>query len=335
MSVCLAVDIGSYYIKVVEGYAKRDKIVIKTAGVTRNPFPNAHISLNENLQKQFSNFLRNFLKKLGIKRKETVCCITGEDLIIHYFDIPDVPENEINNIIELELLQIVPGGIDKIEYDYTIFSSRQPGKKNILLAGIPKIKCDFFVNTLIMSGLKPIIMDVGGLALANCYLTLNKQKSETQLIINTGASRTNIAIIEKDGFIFIREIDFGGDVITREISREKNISINEAEQLKKKPEFKNELEKILKNISIDTFQEISTSLKYFETRTNKKVEKFLLTGGSSLLPGFVKILEELLKIPGEIWAPMSGLYEYCKTDEPKCVEVCFSQALGLVTRKLI
>ncbi|MCM8821226.1 MAG: pilus assembly protein PilM [Candidatus Omnitrophica bacterium] len=335
MSVCLALDIGSHYIKVVEGYSKKDRLVVRKAGITRNPFPNAHISLNENLQKQFATFLKDFLKKLGVKRSETVCGISGEGLIIHYFDIPDVPENEIKNIVEMELLQVIPGGAEKIEFDYAILPAQNSGKKTVMVAGIPRSKSSFFVNTLIMAGLKPIIMDISGVSLANCFMTFKKNNQKSAAVINVGARYTNIAIIEKKGFVFVREIEFGGNLINREITRLKNISNLEAENFKKNPQFSDEIEKILKEISAEFIQEISVSLKYFETRTSEKAEKFFLTGGSSLLPGFLGIIEKTLEIPGEIWTPMSGLYESCKTDESECVEPCFSQVLGLALRKIV
>ncbi len=336
MRICLAVDIGSYYIKIVEGSIKKEKFYIRTAGITRNPFPNAHISLNENIQKKFVGFLKDFLKKIGVKRRETICSISGEEVIIHYFDIPDVPENEIKNIVDLELLQVVPGGLEKFEFDYTILPAHTAGKKTVMLAGMTKAKCDFFVDTLVMAGLKPIIMDVGSIALANCFLSLNKQnQGNPTLLINAGAANTSIAIPERNGFIFVREIDFGGNRINQELSKMKKISMAEAEQIKKNPVFKNEVENILQSLTEEALQEILTSLKYFEARTQKKVERFLLTGGSSLLPGFVKIIEKFLGIPGEIWTPISGLYENCRTDEPECVQVCFSTVLGLAARKLI
>lgn len=334
MNVCLGLDIGSHYIKIVEGYAKKGKFFVKTAGIIHNPLPRGHINLNENSQKQFSVFLKEFLRKIGIKRKETVCGISGNGLIIHYFDIPDIPSEEIESTVELEVLQVIPGGVEKIEYDYTVLPSVQ-GKRTVMLVGLPKPKCDFFVNTLLLSGLRPVIMDIGGLALANCYRTLSNNSYGDVAIIDVGASHTVLAITEKNGFVFVRDIDFGGDNVNIEISKLKKISVSEAEQFKKNPGFRDEVEKILRNTMGDILQEILTSIKYVETRTQKKIEKFLLTGGSSLLPGFVKIVEENLGISGDLWKPMEGLYQYCKTDQPQCLEVCFSQALGLVARKLI
>jgi len=335
MNFSLAIDIGSHYIKVAEGYLKKGRIVLRTAGITRNPFPDAHLNLNENDQKKFVNFLKDFLRKVNIKSRDTVCCVSGNGLIVHYFDIPDIPENEIKNAVELEAIQVIPGGIEKLEYDYAILPSPSPKNRTIMFIGYPKIKCDFFVNTLIMSGLRPIIMDVAGLSLSNCYENLSKNNSKNVAIIDTGAKQTNLAIINSEGFVFIRQIDFGGDTVNAEISRVKNISRYDAEQFKKNPEHEEEVKKILKNVISDTLQEIQTSIRYFETRTQKKIEKFLLTGGSSLLPDFVEIVEENLKIQGEIWKPMAGLIEHCYTSEPQCTEVCFSQILGLISRKLL
>ncbi len=335
MNACLAIDIGSHYIKIVEGYSKKNRFVVRNAGIIRNPAPYAHLNLNENQQRQFANFLKNFLKDIKIRRRETVCGISGESLVIHYFDVPDIPDNEIKSSVELELLQVVPGGIEKLEYDYHIFPFSNPPRRTILVAGVPKTRCDFYVSTLLISGLHPIIMDIDGLALANCYLTLNDKTQDTTAILNIGARYTNLAIIESGGFVFIRDIDFGGDRITSQIARLKSVSISDAEQMKKDFRFQNEVQKIVQESIQDSLQEILTSLRYFETRINRKVERFLLTGGSSLLPGILTMIEDGIGVSGEIWQPMKGLFENCRTAEPQCVEVCFSAVLGMVARKLV
>jgi len=335
MAGILAIDIGTHYIKVVEGYQKKNRFIVRNAGIIRNPIPYAHLNLNENQQKQFSIFLKNFLRDTKIKRRETVCSIGGEPVIIHYFDIPDIPEDEIKSSIELELFQVVPGGIENLEYDYHIFPCSDSSKRTVLVTGIPKIRCDFYVDTLLMSGLRPIIMDIDGLALVNCYLTMDNKIQKAISILNIGARYTNLAVIDPDGFVFVRDIDFGGDRITSQIARNKGVSISDAEQIKKDPFFKEEVQNIVRGLLPDTLEEVSTSLRYFETRMNRNIERILLTGGSSLIPGILTMIEDGIKISGEIWKPMEGRFENCKTSEPECMEVCFSVALGLLSRKLV
>jgi len=333
MSYSVVVDVGSFSIKVIEGFERKGKLTIRKIGYFENPVPNFRTNFIESDQKALSNYIRGFLKRYGINARETISSVCGADVIVHYFDIPELSQEEIRSAVQLEALQVIPGGIENLEYDYQVLSSG--GRRTVLLIGYQKEKCNFFVSTLTYSGLKPIVMDVDGLALCNCYYTVSKNPRDAICIINVGAQYTNLAIAEKDGCVFVRDIQFGGAKITSAVVKAKSVSPVEAEYYKRDSANARAVSEIVKSESQDMLGEILAGLRYFETRIGKKPSGFLLTGGSALLPGLHDLLEISLGIPGAVWNPLDEIRGSQIPVDVQASGSMFAVALGLLSRKIL
>ncbi|HDN97821.1 MAG TPA: hypothetical protein ENG68_01500 [bacterium] len=328
MSIKVGIDIGSRYIKIIEGIVRKGKLYIRNAGFVENPVENFR-KFNEDEIKILSGFLKDYLKKLSIKGKETICSISGEDIILHYFEIPDIPEEEIKNAVQLEALQVISTPLGDLEYDYVVFDFK--GKKNILFVAYPKEKCEVFVNFLSSSGLKPVIMDIDSLAVINCYEYFNKDEKSPIFILNVGHEYTNFSIKGAGGYIFVRDIHFGGRNITQLISETYQLSIREAEDFKIKKENNHQVKNFVEQSLEEITDELNGGLRYFENKTGLRPSKILLTGGSSLLPGLKEFLEEKLKTKVELWNPFYKFDDSLPYDIKKN-GIYFAPCLGLIIR---
>jgi len=327
----LVIDIGSDTVKVIEGGTSRGKLTVTRAGVVKNPLPEFWQGASLQEQASFTKFLRSYLQHLGARSSLTMCGIAGEEILVHYFDLPQIPPEEIQNTVETELAEVFPQGWANLEYDYQILSSA--GKKTVLLAGYPKNKCDFLVQIFSQCGLRLVLMTPDSLALANLfYFHGDRQNEEIGFLINVGARLTSMAIVERDGFVLARDIGFGGNNITRVISQQAGCSFSEAEAKKKKPEETAWLKELIRQNSAEVMAEVKTAASYFTNRTGKKPENFLLSGGSAVLPGLKETLEQNLNLPGEIWNPLQNISGF-----PAPVEEqgnLFAVCLGLLVWKL-
>ena len=302
----LVIDIGSDTVKVIEGGMSRGKLVVTRAGVVKNPLPEFWQGASLQEQASFTKFLRSYLQHLGVRSSLTMCGIAGEETLVHYFDLPDIPEEEIQSTVETELAEVFPQGWANLEFDYQILSSS--GKKTVLLAGYPKNRCDFLIQIFSQCGLRLVLMTLDSLSLANLfYFQVNRQNEEIGFLINVGARLTSMALVERDGFVLARDIGFGGNDITRVISQQAGCSFSEAEARKKKPEEIAWLKELVRQNSVEMVSEVKTAVSYFTNRTGKKPEKFLLSGGSAVLPGLKETLEQNLNLPGEIWNPLQNI----------------------------
>jgi Tfp pilus assembly PilM family ATPase len=160
------------------------------------------------------------------------------------------------------------------------------------------------------------------------------------LLIDFGASRTKLSIVEFGLVKSYHTIDRGGSDISNSISRSLNISFAEAEKMKKEfGLFEDPAEKSLGDIiKIHTdyiFSETNNVLLGYEKKYNRTVSKVIFTGGGSLLKGLKEIAVNNFQAEIEIGHPFS------KVGTPEFLDKVFENigpefavALGLALRKL-
>ncbi|MCX8082232.1 MAG: pilus assembly protein PilM [bacterium] len=333
MKWLLGIDVGSYYVKVSEGCIRNGRIILRRIGYFPSPFTNFKDNLNEREQDVFVKALKNFLSQHTISTKTGILSISGTGTVIHYFNIPDLPPGEIESAVQLEMMQVVPGGIRNLEYDYVFLPNGN--KKTILFIGYHKDKCDFIISTMQMAGIKPLVMDYDGLAILNSFTYLHAEYEGIIFILNVGYKTTNLVIAEKDKFILVRDLPFGSKNVIDTIALEKNISSEEAEIYIKKGENKNEIKKMIPVVISDLITETRVSIDYFKKITEKTAQSLFLTGGGAFLPGLKESLEKDMNIPTNVWNPL----EEIETEIPIPIDIketgtIFSISLGLILRKI-
>lgn len=332
----LAIDVGSCYVKVIEGCERNGRLVINKIGYFPNPFPDLRNSLVEREQDVFVKTLKEFLQKHGIREKRTVSNVSGTGVIAHYFEIPKLSENEIKSAVQLEMMQVTPGGTKNLEYDYIFFPGKN-GRKTVLFIGYQKERCEFFTRSLQRAGLKPLIMDHDSLAVLNCFNFLNKKHSEVVFLLNVGHKITNFVLAEKNGFILIRDIPSGGKDLAESIANKRNISVEDAEIYSNRKENTDELIKIVATDLEDLLSEVTKGMEYFKNRTGKSPETLFLTGGVSIMPGITELFEQHVKIKTVLWNPLEHMVNVKTLLLPEDLKKrgsMFTVSLGLVLRKI-
>ncbi|MFA5644944.1 MAG: pilus assembly protein PilM [Candidatus Ratteibacteria bacterium] len=332
----VAIDIGSHSIKVAEGFEKKGKLYLKALGIIENPLPNLFRNPNENEQKTFVLFLRDFLKKTGIIKKETVTGLSGESLIIHYFDIPKIPSNEIESAVQIEAMQVIPGGVLNLDYDYKVFPGTQ--SQTVLFVGYPKDKCSFYVETLQQSGLKTLIMDIQSVAVANCYELMQPNDSkEPTALFSVGHQYTHFIVTGQKEFLFIRDIEFGGHHLIRAMATEKKVSEAEAETYLTDPQYQDTVQQLSRTSSQEMIQEALTGIHYCEARSQLAPKTILLTGGASMLHGLKETLQQQTGIETKLWNPLTSpsVIAPSLSDDMREQGHSFTVTLGLLCRKLL
>lgn len=334
----LAVDVGSCYVKVVEACERNRRFFLEKIFYFPNPFPEFRTNLIEHEQDIFVKILRQFIRKKHVKEKRTISNISGPGTVIHYFDIPKLSDEEIGPAVQIEMMQVVPGGTKNLEYDYTVFPEKS-GNKTIFLVGYQKDRCEFFTNTLVRAGLKPLIIDCDSLAVLNCFNYFNTEyKEELVFILNIGHRNTNFVLAEKDEkFILIRDIPFGCKDIVKAVAKNKGIPIEDAEIYISRKENIEEVKKVIESDLEDPVFEIRRGMEYFKKKTEKSPETLFLTGGTSTIPGVCETLQENIKIKTILWNPLEHLTNTKNTllpDDIKKKGYMFTVALGLALRKI-
>jgi len=331
MKLKLVIDVGSYYIKFIEGWENRKGCFIKKIGYLTNPVENIEDTEDEREKESFINFLKKTLKSRKIKAKYIISSLSGNNTIIHIFEIPDLPEEEIESAVKLEIMQVVPEGIKNLDYDYLVISQKE--KKEIVFVGYPKNKTSSFVEILNRCRLNPIIIDHDCLAIYNFIKKYEKEK-EILFLLNIGHSTTNFLLVEKDGFLLMRDLPYGVKNFISAVCENKNIPFNEGEIYFKKKENTETIKEILKSFLSDYFSEIRTGIEYFKNKVNKTPEKLFITGGGALYDGITSLFEEMIEIKAEVFNPLDRIKNVELPLEVRRKGTIFTIACGLLGREI-
>ena len=160
------------------------------------------------------------------------------------------------------------------------------------------------------------------------------------LLIDFGAARTKLSIVEFGMVKSYHTIERGGADITSAISTSLGIPFSEAEKMKKKfGLLASGSEKSLLDIvriHIDyIFSETNNVLLGYEKKYERTISKIIFTGGGSLMKGITEVAANNFKAEIEVGNP------FAKVKTPEFLEKVlanigpeFAVALGLALRKL-
>lgn len=315
----LGLDIGSSAVKMVALRKDNSGYTVEAAGV-------AEIAASEDNNQQKINTIRairDCLRSAGTKRKLAVCGVSGPEVAVRDFEFPSLPTEEIAGAVSLEASQVCPFNAEDSAVDYQLISNTYPQTfddhgdnktRGVLVAA---------TNTLIKNKvqlareayLKCVLMDVDGLALLNC---LNKLADEhekprtgrTTAILNAGASNMTLAIMDDNGWPFIRDMAYAGDNIVEQIATENNMPIEAVKEMlfgystPTKTELHYNLDKACRKVIAD----VAETLRYYSAQAKStNVDRIFVCGGFALTAGFVELLNSQLGIEAVFWNPFDKI----------------------------
>ena len=105
---------------------------------------------------------------------------------------------------------------------------------DVLLVAAKKEKIADYTGVIAQAGRTAVVVDVDAFALQNAYeVNYGIDPDAVVVLLNAGASATNINILSGDQSVFTRDISIGGNAYTEALQRELNLPFELADQLKR------------------------------------------------------------------------------------------------------
>src|SRR5437762_9264909 len=209
---------------VLRDYKRRD-LAIETPG---EPIRHAQITAT----------IREILNELGIKSANVNYAVAGQSVFARFVKLPSVEEEKIDRIIGFEAQQNVPFPISEVVWDYQLVGGGTDEQLQVVLVAIKSDLLEGLNGAVEAAGLRPVIIDVATMALANAFRYNYDESEGCSLLIDIGARTTNLIFIEQDK-IFTRNVPIGGSSITAALAKELNEPFSRAEARKKENKFDN------------------------------------------------------------------------------------------------
>ncbi len=280
-----------------------------------------------------------------IKTSEVAIAVSGHSVIIKKITMAYMSEEELNESIRWEAESYIPFDIDDVNLDFQVLDEgdRGDGNMDVLLVAAKKEKVSEYVSVVQQAGRTPVTVDVDSFALQNA-LTANYDISDFQVtaVINIGASVMNINIMQGNTSIFWRDISFGGNVYTDAIQKDLGVDFETAEMLKRGESaddinFESVIP-ILQSVTNDLGVEVQKTFDFFKATTSaEKINRIMLTGGSSKVLNLDQFLSERFEAPVEMLNPFQNISYNEKQFNPQLIHdlrASAAVAVGLAMRRV-
>lgn len=331
------IDITSTNIKVAHtdqvraGYSIRNLSEISSDGVNFLSSSSA-----EDLSKT-TELLINLLKKSRIKTKNCVASIQDELVFSRLIPLPIIPDEEVDEAIHWSLKSLIPTPIEELNVTYIAvgspFMQNDKQYNNWYVVASQKEIINKYIELFKRAGLNLLAIETEVLAIARLVDRILSQNDDSDIIVlDIGKMHTNLLITRRDGVLFSQALASGGDVMTKVLMADYGLRVEEAEKYKINYGLIENLGegKVAKSIQpvADVFVgEIMRLVSYYtEKRLGKQIAKVVLTGGGSLLPGFVEYINKHTTIETQV-LPIDKTFKN-QSGETKSL-LAFTTAIGL------
>ncbi len=207
----------------------------------------------------------------------------------------------------------------------------------VLLVAAPTHLVKKYMNILTLAELKPVALEIEPMALVR---SLVGSDASSIVIVDIGASGTEINIIDNGIVRLIRSTASGGLALTKAISQSLGIDEERAEQFKRdfglsKEKLEGQIPKSVKPIIDAITTEVKRSIDFYKDQKRGEIRKIILTGGSVTIPELPAHFAKTLNLEVEIGNPWTEI-NYAPTLASKLDEIgpSFAVPVGLAMRKI-
>lgn len=307
----LGLDIGSSVVKMIVLNKGETGYSAAAAGIA------AIAPTEENSSHPKANTIQAIRECFGqtrIKTKFAVCGVSGSDVAVRDFEFPSLSDEEIQAAVLLEAAQVCPFNAADSAIAYQVIPNGSDKTTGVLVAAT-KALVQTKVELAHKAGLKCVLMDVDGLALLNCFKGLADRSEKPTAdravaILNVGASHTTLAVMDKNGWPFIRDMAYAGDDIVARVAAQSNVSVETvrrnlfSEPAEGDPDLHDSLDKACQRLVTD----VGETLRYYVAQSQSTtVEKLYVCGGFALARGFTELLNSRVGTQVVLWNPFETI----------------------------
>jgi type IV pilus assembly protein PilM len=290
--------------------------------------------------------IRRLFESRNIKTKEVAASLSGNAVIVKKITLPMMSEAELGESIYWEAEQYIPFDIQDVNLDYQILDSADAagkGTMDVLLVAAKKEKIADYTGVIAQAGRAALVVDVDAFALQNAYeVNYGIEPSAVVVLLNAGASATNINILSGDQSVFTRDISIGGNAYTEALQRELSLPFEMADQLKRGIEVEGvtfeDARPVLRAVTENAMLEIQKTFDFFKaTAASDRIDRIMVSGGASRAEGFTEMLTERFEAPVEAFDPFKRVALDLKKfniTSPEEIAPTVAVAVGLALRRV-
>lgn len=307
-NTAVGIDIGTSAIKVVELKRENGRALLSTYGALSIAQYKEGGVLGQVVALDAATLakaLADVLVETNITSKNVVVGIPSISCIIFILQLPAaIDEASMPQVIPGEAKKFIPVPIEDVSLDWYVIPRREESgvasrvvsesggeaKISVLVVATLNETLSKYSEVLQKTGLPVDSLEIEIFSHIRAVLT---RELFPVLIIDIGASKTKLTIVEHGIVETFRLVNRGGQDMTMSIAHSLEVEFKKAEDFKKQygiipsPEHPT-IADTLKTHLVDIFQEANSNILAYEKRYNKNIGKIIFTGGGAMTKGLLE-----------------------------------------------
>ncbi|SDC21303.1 type IV pilus assembly protein PilM [Sanguibacter gelidistatuariae] len=261
--------------------------------------------------------LKQLWREQKFSTKDVAIGVGNQRVLIRDLDLPAMPLDQIRASLPYQVQDLLPVAVEDAVLDYLptgIYDGQHGSLVGGLLVAATKDTVQANTAAVEAAGLRPVMVDVNAFALTRA-LSRGQWAERTIAVVDLGARITDVVVIDRGAPRFVRTLPTGGADMTEAIARSMNLSLSDAEQLKRQvgigktvPPAYQEAASAIAEVGHVLVEAVRNTLSFYSmNNSGGAIEMVLLTGGGASLPGLGQYLSTAARVSVSLAAPMSGL----------------------------
>jgi type IV pilus assembly protein PilM len=255
-----------------------------------------------------STAIRKLWSVGGFSAKDVVIGVGNQRVLARDLSVPKVTLGQIRESLPFQVQDMLPVPVAEALLDFYPISEgageNGPVVNGLLIAAI-KDAVLANVNSVRQAGLNPAHVDLLPFALTR-VLARGAAERGSLVLVDIGASTTNVVVVTDGIPQFVRMIPAGGHDITNALASRLEISHEQAEQAKRarglssmppNSESERRVAEIISESANEMIASLRNTVNYFSnSRPQAQIRALVLTGGGAELTGLPRALGEALRM---------------------------------------
>lgn len=305
----IGLDIGSKTIKVVELSRAGDKFDLKSAGVIGYPAATSLEALTDEKQlTSLAQTIKKLCKDAKLSSKNVSLSIPETQSFTRLMKFPLLTDQEIDSAVRWEAEEYIPIPVKEAVIEHQVLERRDTGNPPqvlVLLIAVHKEVIERYLKLLNLADLNAVAVETELMSLTRSLAPPDK----TVLIVDFGASSSDIAVVKNEQVFFSRSVPTAGDAFTRAVAQSIGATPEQAEQYKRTyglspDQLEGKVYRSLSPVIKTVIEEIKKSVHYYQLEVKgDPPSSVILSGGSSAIPGVSTAFTQLLNLEVVIGSP--------------------------------
>jgi type IV pilus assembly protein PilM len=308
----LALDIGTYTIKAISGKPGK-KIEVERAVEVFNPL-GISVPSDEALIQKLVELIESVITDHKFPRNDVRLSLPETVVSTNIIELPSLSEAELASAIGWQAEQHIPIPPEQLSLQYQVLhrphkDSSADEKMRVLLVGAHKDLIEKYVDVFLSLGIEPKLLETQILSVIRS-LDIEVNEPPT-LVIQMGASSTQMAMVYEGELRFVTSQMTGGQALTQALEKQINLETKQAEEYKRTygldpQQFEGKVRATLTPVIDILIGEVRKAMTFFANQhPGVSTQRILLSGGPTLLPGLVQYITQEIGAEVLVAAPLS------------------------------